>query len=212
MKPLRSLILCTMVLALVFATPQRAAHANISGSISLDTSGLVGPFELAFIFTDGSGTGDANNSATLTDFLFGIGGSAGAVAASLTTGGASGNLTSGISLVDSSFLNVFASSFNPGNFLFFKFALTTNLDAGGTPDQFSLALLETDGSPVATPDPSDALLFVNVDSARPGFNVFRSDLTPAPLVAILAVVPEPPILLLVLAGLMAALRSSRSRR
>ena len=49
--------LMTLMLALVLAANPRPAHADIiTGSVSLDTSALSGPFELAFIFTDGSGT------------------------------------------------------------------------------------------------------------------------------------------------------------
>ena len=58
------------VLALMLAmAQQRPAHAGIAnGSVSLDTSGLSGPFELGFILTDGSATGDANNTVTLGNF------------------------------------------------------------------------------------------------------------------------------------------------
>src|SRR5437016_13675526 len=95
------------VLALVLAlAQQRPAHAGIiNGSVSLDTSGLSGTFELGFILTDGSATGDANNTVTLGNFGFG-GGSAGSVDPLLSTGGASGDLTSGVALVDSAFLNI----------------------------------------------------------------------------------------------------------
>jgi len=189
------------------AADQRPAHASIiSGSVSLDTSALSGPFELAFVFTDGSGAGDANNTVTLSNFLFG-GGSAGAVDTSLSTGGVSGDLTSVVSLADSAFLNIFASSFTPGSLLSFDFGLTANVDPGGTPDQFSLVLLQADGTPVATEDPSgiDSLLTVNIDSSSPAFNVFASELTPAPVVTESAAVPEPSILLLLITGLVGAM-------
>src|SRR5439155_15367315 len=62
------------VLALMLAMAQRPAHAGIiNGSVSLDTSGLSGTFELGFILTDGSATGDANNTVTLGNFGFGGG-------------------------------------------------------------------------------------------------------------------------------------------
>ena len=90
------------VLALMLAmAQQRPAHAGIiNGSVSLDTSGLSGTFELGFIVTDGSATGDANNTVTLGNFGFG-GGSAGAVDPLLTTSGASGDFASGVTLTDS---------------------------------------------------------------------------------------------------------------
>src|SRR5258706_13807897 len=140
-----------LVLMLALAQ-QRPAHANITGSVNLDTSGLSGSFELAFILTDGSGAGDANNTVTPSNFLFGAGGSGGAVDALLSTGGFSGDFTSGVSLVDSAFLNILASSFTAGTSLSFDFVLTTNVDAGGTPDQLSLALLQLDGTVINTED------------------------------------------------------------
>ena len=84
------------------------------------------------------------------DVLVCGGGAAGVVDAALTAGGASGDLASGVTLVDSSFFNILASSFAPGSLLSFAFGFTTNVDAGGTPDQFSLALLHADGAVVAT--------------------------------------------------------------
>src|SRR5438128_2404745 len=206
--------LMTLMLALVLAANPRPAHADIiTGSVSLDTSALSGPFELAFIFTDGSVTGDANNTVTLGNFLFGVGGSAGTVDLSLSFGGESGDLTSGVSLIDSSFLNIFASSFTPGSLLSFDFGLTTNVDAGGTPDQFSLVLLQADGSVVNTEDPTGAnsLLTVNLDSAQPAFSTFASDLTPAPIVRESATAPEPASLPLLAIGLIGALWSARKR-
>jgi len=201
------------VLALMLAMAQRQAHAGIiNGSVSLDTSGLSGPFELGFILTDGSATGDANNTVTLGNFGFG-GGTAGAVDPLLTTSGASGDFASGVTLIDSEFFNVFASSFTPGSSLSFDFTLSTNVDAGGTPDQFFVALLQPDGTQITTTDPSgaNALLLVNIDSAQPAFGTFASELTPAPIVTFAATAPEPPSLVLLTIGLMGALWSSRRR-
>jgi len=215
MKTPRLWLLSIALLALVITAAHHPAHAGlITGSVSLDTSALSGSFELAFIFTDGSGTDDANNTVTLSNFLFGVGGSAGTVDTALSTGGVSGDLTSGVSLVDSAFLNIFASSLTPGSLLSFNFGLTTNVDAGGTPDQLSLALLHSDGTVVNTEDPSGAnsLLTVNIDSANPTINAFASDLTPAPVVTESAAVPEPPGPLLLAMGLGAALWSTRKMR
>ena len=201
------------VLALMLAMAQRPADAGIiNESVSLDTSGLSGTFELGFILTDGSATGDANNTVTLGNFGFG-GGSAGAVDPLLTTSGASGDFASGVTLIDSEFFNVFASSFTPGSSLSFDFTLSTNVDAGGTPDQFFVALLQPDGTQVATTDPSgaNALLLVNIDSAQPAFGTFSSELTPAPIVTFAATAPEPPSLLLLTIGLMGALWLSRKQ-
>ncbi len=193
METVRLVTLFAVTLALIVMGQLPARASAITGSVSLDTSSLSGPLELAFVFTDGNGSGDANNTVTLTDFAFGTGGSAGTVDTGLSTGGESGDLISGVTLVDSSFLNIFASTFTPGNLVSFDFGLTTNVDAGGTPDQLSLVLLQA-GNPVATEDPSgaDSLLTVNIDSANPSFGTFASDLTPAPIVTVFGAVPEPP--------------------
>ncbi len=211
MKHVTSAMFFVLVLMLALAQ-QRPAHASIiNGSVSLDTTGLSDTFEMAFIFIDGSGAGDANNAVTLTNFGFGVGGSAGAVDPRLTTGGVSGDLTTGVTLVDSTFFNVFAATFTAGTLLTFDFGLTTNLE--GTPDQFSMALLQSDGTQIATTDPSgaDSLLTVNIDSAHPAFSAFASDLTPAPVVTLSASAPEPSSMLLLVAALMVALWSARAR-
>jgi hypothetical protein len=200
-----------LVLMLALAQ-QRPAHAGmVNGSVSLDTSGLSGTLELAFIFIDGSGTGDANNTVTLSDFGFGAGGSAGTVDPLLTTAGASGDFASGVTLIDSEFFNVFAETFTAGTLLSFDFGLTTNVDSGGTPDQLSIALLLPDGTQVNTTDPSGAnsLLTVNIDSALPAFATFGSDLMPAPVVTFAATAPEPSSLPLLALGLLLAWCSSR---
>jgi hypothetical protein len=203
--------LFALALATMGAMQGPVHAAMITGTADLDTSGLSGPFELAFIFTDGSGIGDANNTVTLDNFLFG-GGSAGAVDTTLSMGGASGDLTSGVSLVDSSFLNILAVFFMPGSFLSFNFGLTTNVDAGNTPDQFSWVLLQA-GTPVNTQDPSgaDSLLTVNIDSANPVFSTFASDLTPAPVVTESAAAPEPSTPLLMAMGMLALVWLARQR-
>ena len=211
MKRLASAMFLVLVLMLGLAQ-QRAAHAGIiNGSVVLDTSALSGTFELAFVFIDGSGTGDGNNTVTLGNFGFGSGGSAGVVDSLLTTGGGTGTLGTGVTLVDSDFFNILAATFTAGAHLSFDIGLSTNVDAGGLPDQFSVALLQADGTQVATSDPSgaNALLSVNIDSARPAFSVFSSDLTPAPIVRLAATVPEPSTVLLLPIGLALLLWSSR---
>jgi len=204
----------SFLVLLTFASWHAARANTIDAAVSLDTSLLIGsaagPFELAFILTDGSGTSDANNTITLSNFAFG-GGSAGATDNTLSGGGESGSLLSGVSLIDSSFFNVFASSFTPGNTLSFLLSLTTNVDAAA-PDQFSFILLQGDGSAVNTSDSSGAnsLLTVNIDSSSPSIATFASDLTPAPIIS--ATVPEPPSGLLMAAALCVATYMVRKKR
>src|SRR5271169_1785517 len=178
------------VAALAVVVSQPIAYGNSITTETLNTAALVGspagPFSLALVFTDGSGLGDANNTATLSNFSFG-GGSAGSVITTL--GGVSGDLGSSVSMLDSSFFNLFVASFVPGSSLSFLMDLTTNVDAGGIPDELSLVLFQGDGLPVPTSDPSgvDSLLRVDINSGQPTVSTF-----------VLAV-PEPSSLLLVLA-------------
>src|SRR5262245_1310147 len=92
--------------------------------VSLDTSSLVGqpgPFSLDFQLNDGSGTGDGNNRARLTDFDFDGGAAAGVPQ---LTGGASGDLQSSVTLNETAFLNRFQQQFVPGERLSFLLDLT----------------------------------------------------------------------------------------
>src|SRR5438067_1451243 len=104
------------IAALLFSPPLCPAAAIYD--FSLDTSPLIGhaagPFSLAFQFNDGSGAGDANNTAILSAFQFGAGSATGAPT---LFGGATGSLSSLVTLTDSSFFNAFTQTFNPGNLL-----------------------------------------------------------------------------------------------
>src|SRR5947209_858134 len=72
------------------------SQAGVVYDVSLNTSPLIGhaagPFSLAFQFNDGSGAGDSNNTAILSAFQFGAGGSASGLPSLF--GGASGSLAS----------------------------------------------------------------------------------------------------------------------
>jgi len=199
-----SLLLIVAVAALLFTLGAPTSFATgISLNVSIDTSGLpTSPgSEIFFIFTDGSGTGDANNTATLTTFALG-GGSVGAVDLSNTFGGASGDISSTVSLTDSSFTNVFAETFSAGSSLSFFLSLTTNVDAGGTPDQFSISIVDPSGNFLSPSDPiTGNLLAINLDSANPSVSTLSSLVnisTPGPVST-----PEPATILLLTAGLAA---------
>jgi hypothetical protein len=195
--------------------PFSITHASIVYNVSMNTTPLVshpaGPFSLEFQLNDGSGTGDANNTAILNNFLF----SGGTVVGSPTlTGGATGNLTSGITLTDSSFFNQFIQGFTPGSSLSFRLNLSTNGDSGGTPDQFSFAILDKTGTELPTLAPSffDVFIEVDIDSANPLVHTYGTDTNripagggsainiAAPTATAVTAVPEPTPLSLTLLG------------
>lgn len=148
-----------------------AASADLQFRVQLDTSSLIsnpsGPFTLDFQLNDGSGLGDANNWATISNISFG-GGSA-TSGTDFTIGGASGNLGSSVALIDSnSLLNDFTQGFTPGSWLSFDVSLSTNVDDGVTPDEFSFAILDNNFFNLPTTSlGTDTFVQVALDSANP---------------------------------------------
>lgn len=199
------------LMALFFGAGRNAYADGISDTITVDTSGLPSTpgSEIVFYLIDGSGTGDGNNTATLGSFGFG-GGSAGTVDSVNTTGGVSGDMTSAITITDSSFTNVLAEYFMAGSSLSFLLNLTTNVDAGPTPDQFGFAILDPSGNPVPTSDPTgnDNLLIINIDSSDPAVTTYSDSVTVTPAGPVST--PEPGTLLMLCSG-MIALGLVRSR-
>ena len=186
--------------------------------IRMDTAPLVGhaagPFALNFQFTDGSGSapGDANNTVHLFNFNFGGGSGMGTAA---TTGGASGDLASGVTLTDTDLLNDFAQTFAPGNELNFDATLTNHADTGGTPDEFTFAILDNTGIELPTLGlagvGSDVFLLTDLTGDPLTLQTFASDDSQAPAgggnpltiaAPVTAAVPEPGSVAL-LASLMA---------
>jgi len=147
---------------------------SIGFNVSLDTSPLIGssagPFYIDFQLNDGSGIGDANNTVTINNFLFGGGNAVGNPL--LTIGGASGGLSSSVSITDSKFLNEFTQQFNAGSTLNFRVNLTTNVDVGSTPDAFSFSILDNALAPLPTTGLGEALLLANIDSSEPPIETF----------------------------------------
>ncbi len=146
-------------------------------NISLDTSPLVGnpaaPFSVLIEFIDGNGFGDANNTVTITGAGFG-GGSA--LGSPVVFGGASGSLETGVTIADTSFLNLFSEQVSPGLDLSFVLGLTANDDSDGIPDRLTFFLVDGNGVPVPTLAPfADYFLGVDLGSAGPVFDVYGSD-------------------------------------
>ena len=190
---------------------QTTAYAD---TISLDTSSLQGspsaPFQLAFVLIDASLTGDGNNTAVLSSFAFG-GGSAGSVGSS--GGGVTGDLISGITLIDSdpSGLNFITSAFTPGSTLSFNLAMTANPDstldpsANLTGDQLLFFILDNGGLPIHSTDKSTPDAFAIATVGPNGLTVQQFS------VPVETSVPEPGTVLLLGTGLALGL-FRRSRR
>lgn len=201
----------------LLATPL-TSHAALMFNVSLNTSALIGnangPFTIDLQLNDGSGANVGNNTASLSNFLFGGGAASGSPT---PLGGASGGLNSTVLLQDSSFLNLFDQTFNPGSVLSFDVLLSTNVDAGATPDGFFFSLLDGLGNQIPTTGLLSAFLEIDLNSGNPAIQTFSAGdpfaAVGAPVIAPLAVpgtVPEPTTVSLVL---MAALvQAARMRR
>jgi hypothetical protein len=145
-----------------------AAAAPFTFQVVVNTTPLVGnaagPFALDFQLNDGSGLSDGNNTATISGFSF-TGAGAGPTGLPSSVGGATGSLSSTVSLTDSGFLNEFFQGFTAGNSLRFLVTWTSNVDAGPAPDAFSFAILDRNLLNIATTGLGDSLLLVEITRA-----------------------------------------------
>ncbi len=209
-------------LALLLITAATASAGTLY-NVSIDTSSLIGnaagPFQLDFQFIDGSGTDDGNNTVTLGSFNFG-GGSYDLSAT--TTGGVSGDPSTSIVLVDSSFFNEYTIGFTPGSTLAFSVDLTGNVDPGGVPDEFSFGILDSSGFEIPALGPGDSLLLADISSASPVLQGYGSDVTrnaaggapidlSAPAITPAASTPEPATLWLLAGALLVGMGRRRVR-
>ncbi len=208
-------------LALLLTLAVRPARADsITANVTVNTSGFVGSadtFELFFQLNDGSGSGDGNNTVSLSNFAFGAGGSGGAVDAVNSYGAYSGTLASGLSMTDSQAFNAVAAFFTPGAQLTFQLQDTfTSIDSP-TPDEFAFAIIDN-GVPLNTSDPSGSgsMFDVNFTSASPTPDIYTDatdSITPTLAVAGANTVPEPSTWALLSSGLalLAGLAEKRRR-
>ncbi len=211
----RRLLLPWLALILLAGFTQQLAAASETFNVDIDTLGLIGdqagPFYLDVQFTDGSGAGDGNNTISLSHFSLGSGAIGAPV---LNNFSGSFSFSSQLSATDNSFFSEAYQEFNPGGAIAFTLTTTTNVDAGGTPDEISIGILDKTLSDIPTLDPGDALFVLDLNSNSPTPQVFASNTTispagggpplniPAPMFALQAnSVPEPNTLLLTGAAL-----------
>lgn len=176
-------IWCVCVWLAALAGPGSAATVF---NVNVDTSELMnhaaGPFFLNVQLNDGSGLGDGNNSAVLSNFSFGGGG---ALGSPITTGGVSGSLADTVLLRDTEFLNSFTQGFSAGLGLAFQLTFSRAVDRGPTPDQLSIALLDSSGLELPTTGlasvGSDVILLVDINSGNPAIQRFGADPSRAPI-------------------------------
>jgi hypothetical protein len=155
------------------------ADASVIYTVTLDTSNGTfsnappAPLSLAFEFADGSGTGDGNNSVTLSNFSFGGGSPSGSP---FLSGSVTGDLSSSIQFTDSQVTNIFFEGFTAGSTLQFNISLTTNVDAGGIPDEFVMSLLDSTLSPIPTTSSSPLypLVDILIDSSNPTVTTYAA--------------------------------------
>jgi hypothetical protein len=154
---IRILCACSFVLSL-FLLAQTSARAD-DFTVDINTSSLTSPgtYWVAFALLDASGTGDSNNTVTLTDFNFGGGSTAGSTVVYSSPTGVSGGLTSGtITLSEPSPESALIDTFTPGTSISFDASMTTNPTSdvdgatGLTGDTFEVFLFDDSGELVGS--------------------------------------------------------------
>ncbi len=188
-----------VVSTLSFMLGQATVSDATPFSVTFDTSSISGgTYSLVFDLINGDGV--SNNTVTLSSFAFGGGGPSGNPT---LTGGSAGTLSTTVTLTDSVFLNEFMQDFTTGSVLSFTMDVLTNF-GGGTPDSFSMSLLDSSGIPISTSDPLGTDVFLALDMT-PSSSIQSFSSTspqyPIPVPQIVANVPEPRTLFLFITGL-----------
>jgi len=199
----------TICLTGLLALPARPVAASTLGfAVVVDTTPLIGhaagPFSLDFQLI-----GSGSNSVAISGLDFG-GGSA--IGPATRSGGATGDVDTGITLNDAStFFNELYEPFTPGHRLSFSVTMTTNVTP--IPDAFSFAILDGRLFNIPTTGLGDSLVLVNITSSTLGpgdvqtFSGLNLPSEPDYSNVSAETVPEPASLLLIGAGLIAMARA-----
>lgn len=153
-------------LALIFVSHLKADAVY---DVSVNTSALIAnvhaPFALDFQLTSGDASSGVVNTATLSDFAFGAGGSVATGQPFSNSGNASGGLGSEVVLSTTGgvFFNEFSQFFQPGTLLSFHLDLTNHAEAPPTPDEFTFQMIDNTGTEIPTTDPSGSNSLLVVD-------------------------------------------------
>jgi hypothetical protein len=171
-----------------------AAEAS-AFQVSFNTSALIGnaagPFAIAFVLTNGSGPADGKSTAIVTNVDLEDGKPLGDPA---TIGGASGELSSVVTLTNTSFLNLLVENFSPGKTLSFQVSVTGERNPGGYPAGLAILILDGSGTPLATLAPAgDYFLSVGLTSEDPFPKVYGSDPSRPPFTGTAISIPAPRI-------------------
>ena len=188
-------ILVLLAMLLQFASP---SYASLDFHVDVNTGVLIGnssgPFSLDFQLNGG---GPNANTATISNFTFGPGGS-GTVGSENYFGNSAGSLGTSVMLTSGTIpFNEFFQGFTTGGMLGFDVSLTTNVNL--TPDAFSFAILDGNTFNITTNGLGDSLLLVNLDGTSPALLAFAGTGDYAGIVV--TTIPEPDIILLVLTSL-----------
>jgi hypothetical protein len=196
------------------------ARADFVTTVTLDTSALQsnassnGPYTIDFQLNDGSFTGVANNTATISNVTFGGGSLTGSspplnVPAPVPGSDSTGDLSSTLTIQDGNGanggFNEFQQSFNAGSSLSFKLDLTANTDSPSPPDEFTFSIFDKNGTQLAN-GPNYAFLTADIYATGPSITLAGGSVNGTSFAAPTDSnpVPEPSTLILLLSGAVCA--------